>query len=330
MKTTLAFWNNAKKQHGKGAPTLGMTPVLKEWEKSAKALDKTKSLENLNQARTDLNKVETTRKKAQTKLDENYEKWKDLYGDLSTMESQIKKDHLELDGIENEIGLSKKIEKAGSELEAAYEITWDGFEKVREGLGKSQDRGDYQMAVDILGKLKKQADKIISSGSGENLALIGKYQKQLKVLAGLENTIKQNLKKYEDDLGVMVDEREKLLKEFGVVNGILTQTTSQLEAIKGKAQTAKSEGKDAELLKQKKAAAMLSKGGLDKYQELADGAYKPGTKIRGALDVKAAKVSTKDSDEIIRPWSDKSFTAFKELTELKRGIETLAKDILMI
>jgi len=182
----------------------------------------------------------------------------------------------------------------------------------------------------LLTKLKGQATEITESGNTENLPLIKKYKKQLSVLTSLESTVKQKLTKYEADLKAMEKEREALLKEFGVVNGILTQTTSQLQDLKGKAQKAQGEGNNPELLKHKKTAAVLSQGALAKYQELADGAYKPGTKIRGALDVKAAKVSQTDSDTIIRPWSDKSFTAFKELTELKRGIEALTKEIITI
>ena len=70
MKVTLAFWNEAKKKNGKGAPTVGMTPVLKEFDKAVEALEKTKTLENLNKARAALGKVEVARKKAITTLED--------------------------------------------------------------------------------------------------------------------------------------------------------------------------------------------------------------------------------------------------------------------
>lgn len=231
--------------------------------------------------------------------------------------------------IEKEIGLASKIEKAGSPLEADYEVLWQEFEQLRTSLEGKCDRKDYGISLQLLAKLKSQAEKIVNSSDPRDTVLKGKYQKQVKVLALIETTMKDKAKVYENTLADMVRERKELEEYFQTVNRLLTQTTRQLEELKIRAVEAKENGLAEELLKHKKSVKEITNGAIAKYNEVFNDKYKPGSKLRGALDVAASKASHDDQTELILPLSTKNFNSFSGLTKLYNGIQALAKEILL-
>ena len=331
---TIADWNKAKKVHGKGAPSLGITPPIKEYEKAKEGLVKSKTRENYNTATAALKELDEARKKAEAKLGK-LDKFPELFTIMGgksegSMLYAIEREKSWLKGVEQEIGLASKIEKAGSKLEAGYEMLWQEFEQLRTSLEDKRDRKTFAIAMEALRKLSAQAEKIINSNESEDTVLKFKYQKQVKVLASLDATMKKSAKEYEDALASMVREREELEQYFQQVNRLLSQATKQLQELKIQAQTAKEKELAEELLTHKKSVKEVTTGAINKYNEVFNEKYKSGSKLRGALDVAASKASLDDQKQLILPHSTKNFKSFSELTKLYEGIQSLAKEILLM
>ena len=156
--------------------------------------------------------------------------------------------------------------------------------------------------------------------------LLGKYNKQTKVLAGIRRDIESKKADYKAALAKAISDRQELLRDMKTLTGEQNVALAKMTKLRAAGDAAVTARNSFDLIKLNKAAKIVADEAIAK-QTLSVAAFAPGTKIRDSQDLKDAKIHADESSVAIRPISDQIFTENKGLIALDKQIKQLLAEL---
>jgi hypothetical protein len=327
MSLTIKWWNEQKnktenKVAGKVAPETEFEKKLKLYEAAKTTLDKEHSFSHCDAAQTALTNLEAARKASLRDLESKG--FKKLSAAL-VIETTMKHEGAEIAKIKEELLAAQLIEKAANAEEGVYETLWAAFEKQGQTARDAPSRKLYTSMLASLTKLEEQAAKVGES----DIHLKPKYNKQEKVLASIKAEVTQARTAYNTAIQNAVTARQHALPPFTQLTPVLAHAIQTLSTLKTQGQAAQVARNSFALNKVVRDAQAAATAARDQYAQVS-ATYAPGTVLRDASDVKAAKVHSEDSISDIAPHSMALMHASNANTAHKRDIDTLMSEIAAI
>lgn len=323
MALTKAWYTALKNSHkvgGKTAPETAWEVALEAFEDARIKLAKAPTSALCDAA---LKALKTMKDKAKESGDALEAKgFKDVAKEVYASLDAIKKEKTAVDKIQTGLGLAQVQALAANAEEATYDTMWLVFEGQRGKLAAAPSVLLFKTCKATLEKLDAQATVCGQSSAH----LLGKFNKQSKLLASIEAAIDARKVAYLAALGKAAKDRTELLKDMTTLVALQTGSLTKLNTVHTAATAAVTAKNSFELTKFKKAAKLLGDDAADKHTA-STGTFAPGTTIRDSLDLKAAKIHSDESLVAIKPLSDKIFTENKALLGLDKQIKQVAADV---
>ena len=323
MPLTTAWFKAIKTAHkvgGKSAPSTPWEVALEAFEDAKTKLAKTPTSALCDTALQALKTMKDKAKESGVALDAKG--FNDVAKEVYASPDAIKKEKTAVEKIQTDLGLAQIREKSANNEEATYETLWHVFEGQRDKLAAAPSLLLFKMCKSSLEKLDAQADVCGASSP----ALLGKFNKQTKLLASIGAEFDARKLAYKTALAKAAKDRQELLKDMTTLSALQTGSLAKLQTVHTAGAGAVTAKNSFELIKLKKAGKALADDAIDK-QLASTGSFAPGTTIRESLDIKAAKIHPDESIVAIKPLSDQIFTVNKALLALDKQIKQVAADI---
>ncbi|MGL6111416.1 MAG: hypothetical protein ACRC2B_15095 [Rubrivivax sp.] len=234
----------------------------------------------------------------------------------------IKKEKTAVEKIQTDLGLARIRELSANDEEATYETLWHVFEGQRDKVNAEPSLVLFKSCKASLDKLKAQADVCGQSSAH----LLGKYNKQTKVLVSIQNLLDTKKDAYKAALVKAVKDRQDLLGDMVTLTTTQTATLAKLQLFHTGATAAVTTKNGFALAKLKKESKTTADAAGDRHRTFTV-TFAPGTTIRDSQDLKDAKIHADESVTAVMPLSNKIFSENKGLLVLDKQIKQVASDI---
>jgi len=323
MPLTKAWYTQLKAQNkvgGKSAPETPWEKALDDFEEKKGKLERQPTVALCDAALSALKTMKDEAKGSGDALEAK--QFAAVAKEVYSSGDMIKKEKVMIEKIRTDLLLVQLREKAANNEEAVYETLWHEFEQQREAATTKPSLAVFKLCKASLDKLVSQAEACGHSSPH----LLGKYNKQAKVLAGIQRDIDARKVDYKAALAKAVTDRQGLLADMQQLTGEQDAALVKLKKIRALADAAVTARNSFELIKLNKAAKVIADEAITK-QAASAATFAPGTVIRDAQDLKDAKIHADESSVAIRPISDKIFTENKGLIALDKQIKQLMTEI---